>query len=153
MEKEELVLIVLAGLENDITHLNFSNYHYFLNLTLNQLNQLNYDQLNLLKDNFLEIMILANNLLGDFACRKPFIQKKTPINKTLLETWSLNLYHLNQQQINQLQNKQADFLQYLLSLQQQGKFNDKIYKSLANSTFLKQRFSDIQAIINQFLSA
>jgi len=88
----------------------------FLNETMEKMNGMPEDELQLLESKFKRAMQSARDCFGDYAFRKRYDLKnsyKFPINKALFEAWSVNLNNLAVPQLNQLatiekQNPVAD---------------------------------------------
>ena len=118
------------------------------------MNQMDDSEIENIKQRFLLIMNLAYDLFDKQAFRKPKLStiKRYPINKALLEAWSINLAKLNDQEINILKQRKEDLLKVLLKEQENGKFDSILYKSAGDANIVKERFKHIQGIIQSILS-
>jgi Protein of unknown function DUF262 len=153
MIDQESILKVLSLMNSDIEKLNFKDYDQFLDKKMTKFNQMDDSEIELLKNRFSRIMRIAYNLFGKQAFRKLSTppQRRYPINKALLEAWSINLDQFDDQQINTITDKKEDLYKALLKEQENGKFDGILYRSAGESNSVKERFKHIQGIINSIL--
>ncbi|QEI40036.1 hypothetical protein BMF77_00593 [Dolichospermum sp. UHCC 0315A] len=152
MIDQECILKVLSLMTSNIDNLTFKDYDYFLDKKMTEMNQMDDSEIENIKQRFLLIMNLAHDLFEGQAFRKPREKPRYPINKALLEAWSINLAKLNDQEINILKQRKEDLLKVLLKEQENGKFDSILYKSAGDANIVKERFKHIQGIIQSILS-
>ncbi|MDD1415921.1 DUF262 domain-containing protein [Dolichospermum sp. ST_con] len=156
MIDQECILKVLSLMTSNIDNLNFKDYDYFLDGKMTEMNQMDDSEIENIKQEFLLIMNLAYDLFDRQAFRKPKLstikqQKRYPINKALLEAWSINLAKLDDQEINIVKQRKEDLYEVLLKEQEDGKFDCILYKSAGDANSVKERFKHIQGIIQSIL--
>lgn len=163
MIAQECILKVLCLIHSDLENVSFQDYDYFLDQKMTELNQLNENKIEALKQRFLHIMKIAYSLFNykfdnqnkevNQTFRKPSSQehRRYPINKALLEAWSVNIDQLNPEQINILKQKKEDLYKILLQEQEKGDFDSILYRSAGDSHQVKKRFKHIQGIIKRIL--
>ncbi|BAZ85970.1 DUF262 domain-containing protein [Dolichospermum compactum] len=154
MIDQECILKVLSLMTSNIDNLDFKDYDYFLDKKMTEMNQMDDSEIENIKQRFLLIMNLAYDLFDKQAFRKPKLStiKRYPINKALLEAWSINLAKLDDQEINIVKQRKEDLYEVLLKEQEDGKFDGILYKSAGDANSVKERFKHIQEIIQSILS-
>lgn len=152
MIDQECILKVLSLMISNINELDFKEYDYFLDKKMTEINQLDTSEIEYLKQRFLHIMNLAFELFDKRAFRKPSKGRRYPINKALLEAWSINLDKLDERETTLLKQNNKRLNEILLQEQENGKFNGILYKSAGDYHSVKTRFRDIQQIIKRALN-
>jgi hypothetical protein len=145
---QECILRILSLISSDINTLNFKDYDYFLDNKMNELNQLDDNEIELLKHRFIRIVNIVYHLFANQAFRKPSqSQQRYCINRGFLESWCFNLDKLDDEQIQILKSRQHSLFEILL----QTEFD--IYKIKGDSNHLKQRLQHTQGIINAVINS
>lgn len=102
-----------------------------------------------IKVSFISAMTRANSLFGNHAFRKSYPGKRrTPINKSLFETWGVLLSEISEEQFsNLLKNKKAMMVEYK-SIIQDDNFVVIISRDSMKTSSVKKRFELIRNLIN-----
>jgi len=128
----------------------------FMSNSMGKLNNLSQQELNLIKQNFIASMFLAQKVFGKWAFRKVFnIKDKRlyPVNKALFEIWSIlfakfsdidrqKIFEVKENIFNdyiQLLNEDKDFVGAITS--QTDNKNKIIYRFLAVEQLIKNRLT------------
>lgn len=133
----------------------FNDYDVFLNDQMARINQINCQDLQLLRQHFDRAMNAAFQILGEDAFRKPKLpsnKRRYPINKALFEAWSVNLHKLYDHEIEILVDRKQELHDNLLCRRKKGEFDDIIYKSTGNLKTVEQRLTHIETIVKEILT-
>ena len=125
----------------------------FLSKFMKDLNE-NYNQYTNLSDDFKRVMKLAIALFGDEAFRKPKISKGTvrsPINKPLFESWSVNLAHIPETQYELLIERKKKLIDNFHLLIKDEKFFESISLGTQTINKVQTRFGRIKELIAEVL--
>lgn len=121
--------------------------NYFLNQSMEKLNKIDNFLIKELENKFITAMMAAYNIFGNTAFRK---SQKSPINKSLFESWSVILSQLNSQQIDMLINRKELLTEkFIENMRTDNDFNRSISQA-ANK--VKYRFEQINQIVQEVLS-
>ncbi len=127
----------------------------FMNKGLTAIKKLSIEEIEKLKDDFTEAMLLAKDIFGNDAFRKRFDidDKRKPINKALFETLSVNFAQLTKEKRELLRIKKELFKEKLKNLhnKEDKKFLNAISQGTALKGSVQQRFKDIGLIIKETL--
>ncbi|NER33535.1 MAG: DUF262 domain-containing protein [Oscillatoria sp. SIO1A7] len=126
---------------------------FFLNDAMAQIDLMSESELEKLEHKFKQVMIVAYDLFGQDAFRKPNLnQRRSPINKALFEVWSVNIAVLKQEEINIIKTKKTQLAEKLSRLMEDdAKFNSSVSERTSNVSRVKYRFSKIEEIIKEVL--
>jgi hypothetical protein len=151
MADRECVLRFLA-----FTLTPYSNYKEdldgFLNSTMETLNNLPDAQVEKLKRRFLRVMEWAAEIFGKQAFRRPSLEgRRSAINKSLFEVWSVNLDHLSDAELKRLVERKETLNQKFIELVRNQEFDNSISFATGFSNRVKTRFKGIEALIQEVL--
>jgi hypothetical protein len=148
MDDHEFILGFIAFTLN-----NYEDYpihkgrNYFLNQAMEKLNKIDTSLIEELENKFMTAMIAAYNIFGNTAFRK---SQKSPVNKSLFESWSVTLSQLNSQKIGILINRKELLREiFIKKMRTDNDFNRSISQA-ANK--VKYRFEKINQIVQEVLS-
>ncbi len=124
----------------------------FLNSTMEALNDLPDSQVEKLKKRFLRAMKWAAEIFGKQAFRRPSLEgRRSAINKSLFEVWSVNLDHLSDAELNRLVERKELLNQKFIELVSNQEFDNSISFATGFSNRVKTRFKEIEVIIQEVL--
>jgi len=149
MTDRECILRVLVFIINNQELLEkHKSFKKILDKSMSYINLMSDDEINLIKEEFLNLMTLAFEIFGKDAFRKikPGV-KRYPINKALFEAWSVNLFKLSDQEVEIIKERKDNIKQKIIDLTNEGKFDNPIYKSTGNLKAVLQRLNEIEEII------
>ena len=106
------------------------------------------EELEALQSSFLRAMVAAFDIFGKNAFRKGY---RSPINKALFESWSVNLDQLNDQQLALLRERKDGLKDSFIDLVGDDVFKDAISQSTGDIKKVKFRFSAIEQLIAEVL--
>lgn len=154
MADRECVLRVLAFLHTKPAEYQSGSFDAFLHQCMKELNGGSRLRLGLLKQQFLTAMTRAHLLLGKFAFRK-FQQAgpRGPINKALLEAWSVNLATLTDTQVSLLSARKQDLYNRFVRELNESDFNLAVTQGTGAPARVKLRFERIARIIQETLES
>ena len=151
MADRECVLRVLAFLRTKPSAYQAGSFDAFLQQCMKNLNGI--EQLQPLRHDFLIAMTRAHELLGKFAFRKALQGgSRGPMNKALLEAWSVNLARLTENQFSLLSARKQDLLDRFVRALAESDFNQAVTQSTGVPARVKLRFARIAQIIQETLS-
>lgn len=154
MLDQECILRFLALADSHGFEYNFKDYDVFLNEKMVQINQMEDQEIEFLRQRFDRAMDASFQIFGEEAFRKPKLpsqKTRNPINKALFEAWSVNLDQLDDYAIKTLINRKKKLHCNLLHRKQKGEFDAIIYGSTGNKESVKKRLGHIQEIIKEVL--
>jgi Protein of unknown function DUF262 len=129
----------------------------FLSDVMAAINIMDEQKLEDLKQKFRKAMTTAYAIFGDDAFRKRYKLDagRSPVNKALFESWSVNFINLNDEQIqilierkDQLKNK---FIEMMNDLERDPRFDAAISQGTGDPNKVKRRFSAIEELIQEVL--
>lgn len=155
MQDRECVLRFLAFCLTKPEHYSANGLDDFLTDAMVKINLLSCDERMRFADDFKKAMRAAYNIFGDHAFRKPSKAGRYPINKTLFETWSVQLgYYCTQAQIDKLVEKRQDIQkQFALQLEEDVEFANAVSQSTADPKHIRKRFQAVKEIIEGVINA
>lgn len=126
----------------------------FLNNSMAAINKLPDKEIGELRTLFLRAMLAAYNIFGKEAFRKRYksTAPRSPINKALFESWSVNLSKLRDDQIQLLQERKIALQNTFIKQMQDPAFNNAISQGTGDIGKVKLRFSAIEQLIQEVLS-
>jgi hypothetical protein len=129
------------------------SFDSFLNKGMADINKMSDRDLEYLQQRFLRAMNAAFDIFGNDAFRKRYkdTAPRSPINKALFESWSVNLDQLNDGQIQLLKDRKTVLRRKFIILMNDRAFNDAISQGTGDINKVKLRFSAIEQLINEVL--
>ena len=127
----------------------------FLNDTMRHMNQMKAGELEHLAPMFIQAMAVAHKIFGTEAFRKRdgCNERRSPINKALFETWSVNLGRLDKQRIALLVERREMLINKFIDLVRDSDFNNAISFGTKTIKKVNLRFSMVEGIIQEVLSS
>jgi uncharacterized protein with ParB-like and HNH nuclease domain len=151
MAARELALRFLA-----FTITPYTNYEgdldAFLNQTMEQLNK-SESKYPKLEQNFITAMLRAIGLFEKDAFRKRYKteENRSPINKALFETWSVNLSQLSDKEYEKLKSRRNVLKEYFIDIMNTRYFNEAISQGTGGKNKVYIRFKQVEQIIKDTL--
>jgi hypothetical protein len=155
MDDRELVLRFLAFVRTPYTEYTRQDLDSFLNRAMREMNALPPEGLRALAQSFKATMYWATEIFGRDAFRKRFSQsaKRQPVNKPLFETWSVNLYRLNEPQLRQLRERKSQLQSAFIELMNNDKeFLSAVSQGTGDVAKVRCRFSRVEQLIAEVLA-
>lgn len=101
-------------------------------------------------ETFIRAMKRAGSFFGDHAFRKSYPGKRrTPINKSLFETWGVLLSNLSEAEFQRLQNNKERFMKEYKPLIDDPRFVLSISKDSMRPPSVKSRFEVLSNLVNK----
>jgi Protein of unknown function DUF262 len=154
MADRECVLRFLAFTITPYTKYD-ADFDGFLNRTMARLNKLSDQELDNLSCQFKRAMLAARDIFGRDAFRKRYQETapRMPINKPLFESWSVNLSHLTDDQLQVLKMRKDVLRKKFIDLMNDRNlgFNEAISLSTGSKMKVQLRFSAIEQLIKEVL--
>ena len=151
---QEIILRFLAFYE--IPYKTYKgNLNELLNIQMERLNESDQENLNQLEQYFNTAMERAYILFGDNAFRKQVIssKKKSPINRSLFEVWSVVLAKLSDNHFEQLKKQKKQLNRQFISLLNDTEFEEAITRGTNSPKRVKYRFEKIEQLVREFIDA
>jgi len=124
----------------------------FLNNAMADLNKMPDSQIEKLEKRFLRAMKWAADIFGLQAFRRPSqAGRRSAINKSLFEVWSVNLDNLNDAQLRRLVERREKLNQKYLELVKNPEFDKAISFATGASERVRTRFSKVEKLIHEVL--
>ncbi len=126
----------------------------YMNSAMGELKKMDDAQRKKIKSDFIQSVLLAKSIFGDWAFRKAdkYPDKRKPINKALFEVWSVSLAKLEGFQRKTLEErKEILFNKSIELVKEDTMFFDSITTSTGNKSSVAYRFSSIEKIIHETL--
>jgi len=126
----------------------------FLNKCMADINKLSAKEIEQLQKQFLRAMIAAYNIFGKYAFRKRYrVQaSRSPINKALFESWSVNLSKISDAQMQILLARKQALQEGFIKLMNDAAFDGAVSQSTGAVRRVKLRFSAIEQLIKEVLA-
>ncbi|MFV5171085.1 MULTISPECIES: DUF262 domain-containing protein [Bacillus cereus group] len=122
----------------------------FLNTAMDILNNVNENNLNDIKEDFVRSMKACENIFGRYAFRKMAPDgRKRPINKALFETWSIITNELNDTEIEYLIENKALLANKFIQLCENDHFLNMLKGSDKKS--VQARIFTVKKMVNEML--
>lgn len=128
----------------------------YMNSAMGELKKMDDAQRQKIKSDFVQSVLLAKSIFGDWAFRKAdkYPDKRKPINKALFEVWSVLLAKLDGLQRKTLEErKEILFNKSIELVKEDAMFFDSITTSTGNKSSVAYRFSSVERIIQETLEA
>ena len=126
----------------------------YMNSAMGELKKMDEAQRQKIKSDFVQSVLLAKSIFGDWAFRKAdkYPDKRKPINKALFEVWSVSFAKLEDFQRKTLEErKEILFNKSIELVKEDAMFFDSITTSTGNKSSVAYRFSSIENIIHETL--
>ncbi len=153
MADRECVLHYLAFLLQDWKNYGTSDeIDSFLRRAMEKINAIDEKERAEIASNFLQSMMAANKIFGKKAFRKPSqSEKRSPINVSLFESWSVALAHRSDKQLaNLIKSKKQIISEFETLVDEDEEFLQSISYSTGNSKRVHKRFETIEKLVNDF---
>jgi len=128
----------------------------FMSNAMGKLYHLTQEELDKIRKNFTNALLLAENIFGKWVFRKVFDKKRKklyPINKALFEVWSVLLSKLSDTERQTiLMKKEAIFDDYISLINEDDDFVGAITSQTDNKNKIIYRFSAIEKLIKNRLT-
>ena len=153
MAARETILRFLSFKITDFTKYDAPELDTFLNTAMKIMNQMSDTQIEALQEEFLRVMTIAKELFDNDAFRKRSKRStgRSPINKALFESWSVNLSSLNNDKIKLLKGRKEMLVDEFIKLNEDVRFIDSISEGTGEVARVKYRFSKIKELIEKVL--
>jgi uncharacterized protein DUF262 len=153
MGDRECVLRLLAFMRTSYHEYKSKNLDTFLNQCMIELNQFPDSDAQDLAGRFRRAMVDCYRLFGDRAFRKQKREnaRRSPINRALFEVWAANVESLSASDVDRLAAKKEDLRERFLSLLEDSGFEAAITYGTGDPKKVRQRFSQIEAVIRETL--
>ena len=128
----------------------------YMNSAMGELKKMDDSQRQKIKTDFVQSVLLAKSIFGEWAFRKAdkYPDKRKPINKALFEVWSVSLAKLDESQKKALEKRKEILFDKSIELVKEDTiFFDSITTSTGNKSSVAYRFSSIEKIIQETLTA
>jgi uncharacterized protein with ParB-like and HNH nuclease domain len=157
MADREFILRFLAFAIHPYTEYRATEFDSFLSDVMAEINEMNKEDINDLELKFTRAMDAAYKIFGNDAFRKRSRPDapRSPINKALFESWSVNLSKLNTEQIQTLIERKDQlkegFVRLMNDREVEPKFESSISQGTGDTRKVKRRFSAIEQLIQEVL--
>jgi Protein of unknown function DUF262 len=158
MIDREFILRFLAFVIHPYTEYKATEFDSFLSEVMEEINMMSDQDIKELELKFFKAMTTAHIIFGNDAFRKRSRSDapRSPINKALFESWSVNFSKLNNEQIQTLierkeQLKEA-FIRLMNDREVEPKFETSISVGTGDTRKVKRRFSAIEQLIQEVLA-
>ncbi|MBF0556319.1 MAG: DUF262 domain-containing protein, partial [Nitrospirae bacterium] len=124
----------------------------FLGDAMKQINKMDDREIQSLKTAFIDSMLKAREVFGDYAFRKMYGKngKRNPINKALFETWSVSL---NEYDIGLLKKHKERLIELFIDVIINDRdFNTAITQGTGDVKKVHYRFSTVERIIKEAIT-
>ena len=116
------------------------------------LKHLHTTDVNIIKDKFILAMTRAHDFFGEHAFRKSYPGlRRTPINKSLFETWGVLLSDLQNSEYATLKRNKRKFMAAYIRIIENPEFVLAISRDSMKYTAVQYRFSTLKNLLNQYL--
>lgn len=157
MADREFILRFLAFVIHPYSEYKATEFDSFLSDVMAEINDMSEQGLNHLELKFSQAMTAAYEIFGNDAFRKryKYDASRSPVNKALFESWSVNLSKLNGEQIQTLIERKEQikegFLRLMNDREVEPKFDSAISQGTGDTRKVKRRFSAIEQLIQEVL--
>ena len=152
-DRECILRVLIFMINNQELFQTKTSFKKILDQTMAYINFMSEEEIKTITNNFIILMNLACDVFGRDAFRKMKEgAKRYPINKSLFEAWSVNLYKLNNQEVKMIKERKEIIKQKIIDLTNKGKFDTPIYRSTGTIKTVLDRLNEIEEIIKAVLS-
>jgi len=154
MADRECVLRFLAFSIVPYSEYKVADLDGFLNEIMATINRMSKGEIERLCTQFYRTMKAAHDIFGRNAFRKYYGDgyQRYPINKALLETWSVNLNQLSDKQLKGLIERKDLLMKKFAELMRKDEFERAVSQSTGDLKRVRTRFLEIASIIREVLS-
>jgi uncharacterized protein with ParB-like and HNH nuclease domain len=158
MADREFILRFLAFVIHPYREYKATEFDSFLSDVMAEINKMSEQDINNLELKFTKAMAAAYEIFGNDAFRKRSRSDapRSPINKALFESWSVNLSQLNSAQIKVLIKRKEDlkegFIKLMNDREVDPKFESSISQGTGDTRKVQRRFSAIEQLIKEVLA-
>ena len=131
-----------------------SDLDTFLNEAMASLNQMSAEKRTELGMRFRRVMVAARDIFDKEAFRKRYSPSasRSPINKALFETWSVNLDRLSDADLQRLQLQRAALMEGFIALMNKQDFSDAVSYATGDPRKVALRFERVRQLIQEVLT-
>ncbi len=158
MADREFILRFLAFIIHPYTEYKATDFDSFLSDVMAEINNMSDQEIKSLELKFNKAMTAAYNIFGNDAfrkCSRPNAPR-SPLNKALFESWSVNLSKLSDEQIQTLINRRDQlkegFMRLMNDREVEPRFESSISQGTGDTRKVKRRFSAIEQLIQEVLA-
>jgi nucleoside phosphorylase len=154
MVDQELVLRFLAFMITSPNQYRSSDFDSFLNNTMVKINHMDEDEITVLSNQFDYAIQCASKIFGSDAFRKPKPQRKirNPVNKSLFESWCVNLAQITPDEFKVLEDRKYIIGRGFEVLMENTAFNEAISQGTSSTKKVRKRFEGVKTLIDHCLS-
>lgn len=145
MDDRELILRFLAFYILGVEKYRYADMDGFLIAAMQEINRLDQDEVDRIKEVFRKSMNVAKSIFGNDAFRKRYSESATrlPINKALFEALSTNIAHLSEATMQNLIRQKKQVQTSFMKLCSDRSFDTAISQGTGNVNKVKTRFGMI----------
>ena len=154
MADRECVLRFLAFYITAPTTYYTADLDNFLGKTMDSVNRMTPEQRGVIRGDFKKAMRAAANIFGNDAFRTRYNRndKRRPINRALLEAWSVLLARCSAEQLDQLIHRRKNLLYKFRNLMNEDlEFDRAISRSTGDPRNVRKRFQAIDQLLQEFV--
>jgi uncharacterized protein with ParB-like and HNH nuclease domain len=154
MVDREFILRFLAFVIHPYDEYKATEFDSFLSDVMAEINDMSEQDINDLEQKFNQAMTAAYKIFGNDAFRKrsKHDAPRSPINKALFESWSVNLSKLNDKQIQTLVERKEQLKEGFIKLMNDREFETSVSVGTGDTRKVKRRFSAIEQLIQEVLA-
>jgi Protein of unknown function DUF262 len=155
MGDRECVLRYLAFTLTDPEDYRDSDFDAFLNGCMVQVNRFSDLELKKLDLGFKRALHIAHECFGKYAFRKRYsmdAEHRSPINKALFESWTVNLGRLKEDEANQLVKRKDDLERESCRLMKDRAFEEAVSQGTGDIRKVRLRFGRISDLLEKVLT-
>jgi hypothetical protein len=125
----------------------------FLDNAMEEIGKKSNEELLLIEKKFFQAVQTCYNLFGKamFSKSIAFPNNKIMLNSALFEVWTSQLARLDVLQVRNLEIHRNELLQNYKNLFSKEAFENSVTRSTSDNASVQERFSKIEALINQFI--
>lgn len=158
MIDREFILRFLAFVIHPYTEYKATEFDSFLSEVMAEINMMSDQEINDLELKFIKAMTTAHKIFGNDAFRKRSRPDapRSPINKALFESWSVNFSKLSSEQIETLIERKdklkEGFIRLMNDREVEPRFETSISVGTGDTRKVKRRFNAIEKLIQEVLA-
>lgn len=155
MDDRELVLRFLAFTMTHYSAYKVQDFDTFLHNSMKTINaKLSDNEIEALKEQFTRSMRAAEQIFGNDAFRKRYREddRRKPINKSLFESWSVNLNSLSDEQLDTVVSRAEQVRQRFIELMNNRDFDSAISQGTGDVAKVQRRFGLVNQLLQEVLA-
>lgn len=154
MDDRELVLRFLAFTMTHYSTYTTQDFDAFLYNAMKIINNLSDIEIDSLKEQFTRSMQAAEQIFGNDAFRKRYREddRRKPINKSLFESWSVNLNSLSDEQLDTVFSRAQQVRQRFIELMNNRDFDSAISQGTGDVAKVQRRFGLVNQLLQEVLA-